>query len=72
MAYTVVAMLAGQSHKLQKKQQRMTNFDTDAEQIGIDNRCSACISHKIEDFIVTPNPTTKTINGFGGSRVIAT
>jgi hypothetical protein len=33
------------------KHVNMTNFDTDLETIGIDNRCTACISHKIEDFI---------------------
>ena len=25
-------------------------FDSDSEPIGIDNRCSGCISHRIEDF----------------------
>ena len=39
---------------------RRINFDTDSEEIGIDNRCSACISHKIEDFIcllyTSPSP----------------
>ena len=69
MAWSVVAMVAGQNNKLQIKQQRSINFDTDSEQVGIDNRCSACISHKIEDFIGTPVRTKRTIKGFGGAKV---
>ena len=30
---------------------RHARFDTDAYDIGIDNRCSGCISHIIEDFL---------------------
>jgi len=51
MVCSAVAMLAGQNNKMQTKQQRSIHFDTDSEQVGIDNRCSACISHKIEDWI---------------------
>ena len=69
MAWSVVAMVAGQNNKLQVKQQRSINFDTDSEQVGINNRCSACISHKIEDFIDTPVQTKRTIKGFGGAKV---
>ncbi len=43
-------------------------FDTDYSPVGIDNRCSACISHCIEDFIDTPRPSNQVIKGFGGSR----
>ncbi len=32
-------------------------FDNDYAPVGIDNRCSACISHFIEDFIDTPRPS---------------
>ena len=45
----------------------IAQFDTDSEEIGIDNRCSACISHKIEDFIDVPSPINRTIRGFGGT-----
>ena len=69
IAYPAVAMFAGQSEKPQTKQQRNVIFDTDADQIGIDNRCSACISHKIEDFIGNPTQMKRTIKGFGGARV---
>jgi len=34
-----------------------TRFDTDYSPVGIDNRCSACIYHCIEDFIDTPRPS---------------
>jgi len=43
-------------------------FDTDYSPVGIDNRCSACISHCIEDFIDTPRPSNRIIKGFGSSR----
>ena len=69
ISYPAVAMLAGQHEKSQARQQRSVVFDTDADQIGIDNRCSACISHKIEDFIGNPSQTKRTIKGFGGARV---
>ena len=38
------------------------HFDTDSCKIGIDNRCSACTSHEIGDFVgklVDSNKTTK-------------
>ena len=43
-------------------------FDTDSAQVGIDNRCSACITHVIDDFETPPQPTNRVIKGFGGSR----
>jgi len=43
-------------------------FDTDYAPVGIDNRCSACISHCIEDFVDTPRLSNQVIKGFGGSR----
>jgi len=47
--------------------ERATVFDTDSFQIGIDNRCSGCISHKITDFVGTVRPTNQVIKGFAGS-----
>jgi len=41
----------------------------DSELMGIDNRCSACISHQIKDFIDILQPTQHTITGFMGSKV---
>lgn len=47
---------------------RMATFDTDSSSIGVDNRCSGCISHRIEDFEGPLADTRKSIKGFGGSR----
>ena len=69
IAYPVIAMIAGQTGSSRIKQQRTIMFDTDGEQVGIDNRCSACISNKIEDFVGNPVQTKRTIKGFGGARV---
>ena len=43
-------------------------FDTDSAPMGIDNRCSGCISHVAEDFIGGLNDSNKTIKGFWGTR----
>jgi hypothetical protein len=43
-------------------------FDTDAEPIGIDNRCTGCISHRIEDFDGPLIDSNRAIKGFGGSK----
>ena len=43
-------------------------FDTDAQPIGVDNRCTACISHQITDFIGTMRDTDRRIKGFGGTH----
>jgi len=48
--------------------ERMTKFDTDSEDIGIDNRCSACILHMESDFEGPLLPCDRVIKGFGGSR----
>ena len=49
-------------------QERIVKFDTDAKPIGVDNRCSTCISPYIEDFIGPPEDTNKTIKGSAGAR----
>lgn len=43
-------------------------FDTDSHKIGIDNGCSACISHKIDDFMGNLKDSNKIIKGFGRTR----
>ena len=43
-------------------------FDTDSKPIGVDNRCSACISHDITDFIGPLKDSGRTIKGFGGVK----
>ena len=42
-------------------------FDTDSIPIGVDNRCTGCISHQIEDFEGPLIDTGQQIKGFGGS-----
>lgn len=44
-------------------------FDTDSSPIGIDNRCTGCISHRIEDFVVPLVSTDRTIKGYGGMQM---
>ena len=47
-----------------------TVFDTDANAIGIDNRCSACLSNDINDFIGPVTKTNRRIKGFGGEALM--
>ena len=65
MACSVIAMSADH-------QERYTEeggpFDTDSSLIGIDNRCSACISHKREDFLGSLVECHRSVKGFGGAR----
>jgi hypothetical protein len=50
--------------------EREVRFDTDSATIGIDNRCSVCISHCKEDFEPgTLKRCNRVVKGFGGSRV---
>ena len=44
----------------------VVRFDTDSAAIGIDNRASACISHRIEDFDGPVSKVKRNIKGFGG------
>ena len=46
----------------------VTLFDTDSATVGIDNRCSACISHQLSDFDGPVAKVDRTIKGFGGAR----
>ena len=63
-----MAALAMSSKTAVKIGQHVASFDTDSEIIGVDNRCSACISHEAADFITPLQPTKRTIKGFGGAR----
>ena len=47
----------------------VVNFDTDSHAIGLDNRCTACISNRIEDFDGPVTKTNKTIKAFAAGRV---
>ena len=63
-----MSALAMQAKTPKTKAARMIHFDTDSYEIGIDNRCSRCISHHIDDFVGNLRDTQQTIKGFGGSR----
>lgn len=43
-------------------------MDTDSETIGINNRASVCISHKIEDFVRELHDTNRIIVGYSGTK----
>ncbi len=62
-----MSVLAMQAHAT-VAMERQTTFDTDAETIGIDNRCSGCISHIREDFVGELRPSNRVVKGFAGSR----
>ena len=47
-----------------------TVFDVDANAIGIDSRCSACLSHDINDFVGRVTKTNRRIQGFGGETLL--
>ncbi len=44
-------------------------FDTDSDMVGIDNRCSVCMSPNKEDFVGELRETQRYIKGFGGVKV---
>lgn len=45
-----------------------TVYDTDSDEVGIDNRCSACISYKQSDFVGPMQTVRRKIKGFGGAK----
>lgn len=55
------------------KKEREVVFDTDSETIGVDNRCSACISHKAEDFVSelkrSAGPTNRVPHNAAGAEM---
>jgi len=72
LAMTVIASAAAQGERNRVSQYIVSNrehYDTDSFLIGIDNRCSGCMSHKKADFLPeTLNPIPGYIKGFGGAR----
>ena len=48
--------------------EQRASFDTDSFDIGIDNRCSACISGTPEDFVGELRETSRIIKGFMGAK----
>ena len=70
--YKAISLLAlpllAHSSELGIKSQRNFQVDTDSRHIGIDNRCTACISHQVSDFLPDLERSHRMIKGFGGSR----
>ena len=53
--------------KTRPQPKRGSPFDSDSELIGIDNRCSLCISHVLQDFPDGIQDCDTVIKGFGGN-----
>ena len=49
--------------------ERIAQFDTDTEWIGVDNRCTGCISHVKSDFVGPLKQSQRVVQGFGGTKV---
>ena len=64
VALSVLAMQASATISTERE----VRFDTDSHDIGIDNRCSACISHVESDFEGPLRKCDRIVKGFGGSR----
>lgn len=64
LAMTVLAMQANATIATERR----TQFDTDSETIGINNRCLGCISHVREDFVGELRPSNRVVKGFAGSK----
>ena len=48
--------------------ENVIRFDTDSARVGIDNRCTGCISHMAQDFVGPLKDSGRTIKGFGGTK----
>jgi hypothetical protein len=57
----------GDPDKEMDGKERETTYDIDSVQVGIDNRCSGCISHVSSDFVGVLKRSDKCIRGFGGT-----
>ncbi len=64
LAFWAMAMQAKAAYATQPE----THFDTDSGPLGIDNRCSGCISSFVEDFEGPLQESGRVIKGFGGTR----
>ena len=64
VATTILALYAKTLHN----QCCSVNFNTDSHPIGVDKRCTASISHNINNFVGKLRQSNWTIKGFGGAR----
>ena len=66
LAYTaIIAMSTRQNYNVSEA----IPFDTDSQMIGVDNRCSACITHVRSDMPGDLIPCHRSIKGFGGAKI---
>ena len=67
---TVIAMHS-MTKQVDPNKQCKIRIDTDSGPIGINNQCSGCISHKIDDFVDRKvTKLDRVIIGFGRTRTI--
>ena len=66
LVYTaIIAMTTRQNYNVSEA----IPFDMDSQMIGIDNRCSACITHVRTDMPGELTPCHRSIKGFGGAKI---
>ena len=65
---TKICALTAVSMQATRNGERFVQFDTDSAPIGVDNRCTAYISHAIEDFEGPLEECNRAIKGFRGTR----
>jgi hypothetical protein len=66
LAATAIMAMPSVNHRIHATKE-CEPFDTDSSTVGIDNRCSGCISHINEDFVGELKKTDRVIKGFGGA-----
>ena len=57
VALTALAMQASTTISTERE----VTFDTDSEVVGIDNQCTACISHSLDNFEGKPEPSNRVV-----------
>ncbi|KAI2496434.1 hypothetical protein MHU86_18058 [Fragilaria crotonensis] len=60
LALTALAMQASATISTERE----VTFDTDSQVVGIDNQCTACISHDLSDFEGNLEPSNRVVKGF--------
>jgi hypothetical protein len=63
-----MAVIAMESTGKDVPRSKLVQFDTDSMTVGVDNRCTACISDRREHFVGELTPGRKVIKGFHGSK----
>ena len=68
--WRLIVILATVMNVQNKSRSNMITFDTDSVVVGIDNLCSACISHVPEDLVGDLVDNSRVIKGFAGTRTL--